>query len=238
MNFADIQTLIILLSVFFLGLTIGWWVRMLYHNTTKQTFSQELTQLRETHRMTRQAHEKTQQELAKLKKMYELLLQQKQQLTHALHQELYHADYLRVRKQLEEARKELDHSQAEVQKRERHIVRLVDLARTLKKQLPHPQSSESDELLDTTHLSQLSNLLEHSDNLEQIDGINSDIARKLQQLGISRYRQLAECTPTQLAQIKSLLGIDQEFAIKEWVLLAKQLVLTPLQAEKSLRQAS
>lgn len=233
----SIQTILISSSLFLVGLAIGWWVRMLYHSATKQTFLQELNQLRERHKLNRQEHEKTQQELAKLKEMYEFSLQQKKQLTSALTQELYHEDYLKLRKQLEQTRKQLDQSQAEVKRRERHILRLVDLARTLKKQLPHVQNAGSTESLTQAQALPLF-FSNQPDDLQQIDGITHEIARKLQQLGIHQFRQLAECTPSQLQQITELLGKEQELPVKEWVLLAKQLVLTPLKNTRQLRQAS
>ncbi len=132
-----------------------------------------------------------------------------------------HRDFMLVRQKLELARREIQLLKAELNRREDLVFDLSDIIHTLRK---HVRLHRQNQLKPVGYnIVKLPVTGPAEDNLELIEGMTDSIAHQLRSLGLVSYRQVAECTPPQLANIQRLLGGKQQLPLKQWVLSARQL---------------
>ncbi|MEZ5536458.1 MAG: hypothetical protein R3F02_12630 [Thiolinea sp.] len=130
-----------------------------------------------------------------------------------------HERFLKVRTELETARKGIQALKGMLSKLENENFALKEKIYKYRQQkntsLPlHPMPLYS---------KKLPLLNDGNDNLQSITGIDENIERKLHGMGIVSYRQLAECTPAQLLSIQKLVGAEQSLPLRSWVKAARQL---------------
>lgn len=227
----SIQIIIVILTSFTVGLGIGiaWLVFFSRRSIREQELEQELAGLNSNYR---QMREDTHELYVKLKTTQEKLAKshlERQQLLHLLKTTSGHKNFLKVRRQLETARLQIQVLTTKLHHREQQIFDLTDILHTLRKHLRLRGKNRTPAL--TAHVLQLPKtrpaLTAQQDDLQQIAGIDAHIARQLNSLGITRYRQLAECSPQHLATLQKMMGKDQILPLKQWTQSAQRLLIDP-----------
>lgn len=209
-----LQMIIITAVVFISGVLTGWWVTKRNSQKTEQRLLDELTGLRANYSYMREdAHElRVQLKQAKI---------QNARLMKMLESTSGHGRFLKVRTELETARKGIQALKAMLGRLENENFALKEKIYKYRQQKNtrsplHPMS---------LNVKQLPALNDGNDDLKRIDGINRDVERKLHSMGIISYRQLAECTPAQLLSIQNLAGSEQSLPLRDWVKAARRLFL-------------
>ena len=133
-----------------------------------------------------------------------------------------HRNFMLVRQKLELARREIELLKDELNRREDLVFDLSDVINTLRKHIRLRRQNQQLPV-GNNNIVKLPVMGPAEDNLELIEGMTDSIAHQLRSLGLVSYRQIAECTPQQLANIQHLLGGKQQLPLKQWVLSARQL---------------
>jgi len=216
MNLLAVQITLILFVVFVAGFGSGWILHKLTRRAIDRAWINELTRLRKRRLrlLSRACHYRHQLQQCKLQENHT-----QQQLAARSD----HIAFSHVRQQLETARTQLSTARLTLKQREQHILKLIDLVRLLKTQMhrerqqqrPHQTRQASPVIAylpDKRHAIQP----KQQDDFLVIEGITLDIARKLHQLGITSYRQLAECSPEQQHSMQKLIGKETLLPINRW----------------------
>ncbi|MGB0845279.1 MAG: hypothetical protein ACPGSM_01095 [Thiolinea sp.] len=208
-----LQAIVLTLISFSLGLLLGGWFISSRRKVTERKLQHELTGVKVNFQ---NAREDAHQVRSQLKQAEE----QKDKLLKTLEVTSGHKEFLLVRRKLELARREIQVLKAELNRREQLIFDLKDVILTLRKHLsirPQPQVKALNNVVRLPVVEQA------EDDLQQIEGLSAGIAHQLRSLGIVSFRQIAECSPQQLANIQRLIGQGQSLPLKHWVSAAEQL---------------
>lgn len=225
MLISTVLLFVILTVVLGTGSLLGWMLAR--HQTHKklQSLQNELEGVRVNFNHAREAEYQLRSEL-------DQTVASKETLARALKKDYGHDDFLRLRKQLESARQHIQNLIAEVNKRDQLCFDLKDEIQVLQKHLrarisPTPGNVVRLPLVETT-----------ADDLEQVEGIDKELAYKLRAMGIINYRQLAESTPAQLANIQRLIGEEKALPLRQWVRSANRLFQKKYQKFQAIPSAS
>ncbi|HPQ96519.1 MAG: hypothetical protein KDI44_01055 [Thiothrix sp.] len=139
-------------------------------------------------------------------------------LESALGPEPAHDTYLRIRKQLERARKTIERLKGELDLRMHQLQALEQARQQLKQRLERMQALPAPSRITRlpTPSSRRPGQISGHDDLQKIEGISPDTARKLQNLGFVSYRQLAECGNGEFRQIQKLLRLPDPRIMLAW----------------------
>lgn len=209
-----LQFMIISLCLLVFGTASGWLVVHRKGRKAEQRLLDELTGLRANYTYIREdAHElRVQLKRAEAKN---------ERLVKLLDSTSGHDRFLKVRTELETARKGIQALKSQLGRLENENFALKEKVRRYQQQQIagsplHPLRLDA---------GQLPALNDGNDQLQYIAGISAEIERKLHSMGIMGFRQLAECTPAQLQSIQKLVGNEQPLPLRDWVKAARQLFL-------------
>ncbi|HPE62058.1 MAG: hypothetical protein KDI15_02345 [Thiothrix sp.] len=126
--------------------------------------------------------------------------------------------YLKIRKQLERARKTIEKLKGELGLREHQLQELEQARQRLKQRLDQIQTLPAPARIASlpTPPSRHNGPVSGHDDLQKIEGISPDMARKLQNLGFISYRQLAECGNGEFRQIQRLFRLPDPRIMLAW----------------------
>ncbi len=216
MDLSALPLLSIGATIFLAGLGLGWLIprrQSVPRLPPKTALENELVDLRTRHHTLDQEHRDLRTKLKNTEA-------ERNENLRLLRTNSSHSDFLKVRKRLELAHKQLGMLIAALRQKEQQVDRLTDFARQLKTELgkyrqPLLAASNRPNHLPIVNCT--------ADDLQLIEGITTAIAHKLRYLGIINYRQLAECSPEQLQTIQTLLGENTPLPLAKWVKEARRL---------------
>ncbi len=210
----SIQLIVISALALLIGSLIGWFVVSRSRKKVEQRLMDELAGLRTNFAYVREdAHDLR----VKLKEAEA----QKVRLAQLLESTSGHDKFLKVRTELETARKGIQALKGLLGKREKENFLLKE---KIYKYRQHRNASSPLHPI-PLHLKKLPTLSDGKDDLQLIKGIDETIEHKLHSLGIVSYRQLAECSPAQLVSIQKLIGQNQALPLRHWVKAARELFI-------------
>lgn len=207
---------LITISVFALlvGVLIGWFLVSSSRKKFERKLIDELAGLRTNFAYVREdAHD--------LRVQLKEAEAQKVRLGQLLESTSGHDKFLKVRTELETARKGIQALKALLGKREKENFLLKE---KIYKYRQHRKAGSPLHPM-PLHLKKLPSLSDGNDDLQLIQGIDEVIEHKLHSLGIVSYRQLAECSPAQLMSIQKLIGQNQALPLRHWVKAAHELFI-------------
>lgn len=210
----SIQLIIISALALLAGMLIGWVVIGRIKKKIEQRLLDELTGLRTNFAYVREDAHDLRVQLKEAEK-------QRIRLSQLLESTSGHEKFLKVRTELETARKGIQALKALLGKREKENFLLKE---KIYKYRQHRNASSPLHPI-PLHLKKLPSLSDGKDDLKLIQGIDDLIEHKLHSLGIVSYRQLAECSPAQLMSIQKLIGQDQALPLRHWVKTARELFI-------------
>lgn len=208
------QWIIISVIALIAGLLIGWFMAIRSKQRIEHRLVDELIGLRTNFGYVREeAHD--------LRVRLKETEGQNARLSKLLESTSGHDKFLKVRTELETARKGIQALKGILGKREKENFALKE------KVYKYQQKKSAHSPLQPIplHLNKLPTLDDGKDDLRLIQGIDEVIEHKLRSLGIISYRQLAECSPAQLVSIQKLIGEDQALPLRHWVKAARELFL-------------
>lgn len=211
---APLHLVFIALPVLIIGVFAGWHIANRSSQKTEQRLVDELTGLRANFSYMREdAHE--------LRVQLKNAETQNTRLVKMLESTSGHDRFLKVRTELETARKGIQALKGMLGKLENENFALKE------KIYNYHQQKQTRSPLHPLPLNteQLPLLNDGNDDLQCISGIDQTIEHKLHSMGIVSYRQLAECTPAQLLSIQKLVGREQQLPLRDWVKVARQLFI-------------
>ncbi len=196
------------------GILIGWFLVINSRKKVERRLTDELVGLRTNFAYVREDAHDLRVQLKKAEV-------QKARLGKLLESTSGHDKFLRVRKELEVTRKGIQALKALLSQCEKENFLLKE---KIYKYQQYQKASSSLHPI-PSHLKKLPPLSDGKDNLQLIPGIDDATERKLHRLGIVSYRQLAECSPAQLASIQKLVGRSQTLPLHDWVKAARELFI-------------
>ncbi len=233
MSLLAIQITLILFLVFVLGVLVGWSIYKLMRRSIDKAWLNELLRLRKSRK-------KLVERACRYRQQSRKKETQRKQLMDLLETRTDHVTFSKVRQQLEHCRTQLHHANALLRQREQHILKLLDVVRLLKGQVDRHQAQSLTVLPNSPsnaipYASGHKHKVLPDDDFLVIEGITTEIARKLRQLGITSYRQLAECTPKQQQTIQQLIGQGNVLPIHRWTRTALDLYRNKYEAKPQAR---
>nr|CAA6829589.1 MAG: Unknown protein [uncultured Thiotrichaceae bacterium] len=209
------QLIIISATTLLAGFMIGWVVASKSKQKAEQRLMDELTGLRTNFDYVRE-------EAYDLRVRVKEAEEQKDRLTHLLDTTSGHDKFLKVRSELETARRGIQALKSMLGKQEKANFLLKE---KIYKYQQYRKANSPSLYPIPPHINKLPVLSDGNDDLQLIAGIDDMIDRKLHSLGIISYRQLAECGPAQLISIQQLIGEDQALPLRQWVKAARGLFI-------------
>lgn len=210
----SIQLIIFSTLALLVGVLIGWVLVGRSKKKIEQSLMDELAGLRTNFAYVREDAHDLRVQLKEAEK-------QRVRLSRLLESTSGHDKFLKVRTELETARKGIQALKALLGKREKENFLLKE---KIYKYHQHRNASSPLHPI-PLHLKQLPSLSDGKDDLKLIQGIDDLIEHKLHSLGIVSYRQLAECSPAQLMSIQKLIGQNQALPLRHWVKAARELFI-------------
>jgi len=209
-----LQAIILAVFSFSLGLLLGGWLIGSRRKASEKQLRNELVGLKANFRSAREdAHQ--------LRGQLKQAETRQSRMAKTLAVTSGHRDFMLVRQKLELARREIQLLKAELSRREDLVFDLSDVIHTLRK---HVRLRRQNQLKHAANnIVKLPVVGPAEDNLELIEGMTDNVAHQLRSLGLVSYRQIAESTPQQLANIQRLIGGKKQLPLKQWVLSARQL---------------
>lgn len=211
--YPSIEPVVIFSVALLLGMAIGWFIVIRKQQKIEYRLLDELVGLRTNFNYVREDAHVLRVQLREAEA-------QNLRLARLLKSTSGHDKFLKARTELETARKGIQALKSLLAQSEREKFALKE---QIYKQQHKKASSQVHPI--PLHVKKLPVLHDGQDDLRLISGINASIDRKLRSLGIISYRQLAECSPTQLNSIQRLVGQNRELPLRQWVKAARELFI-------------
>lgn len=209
-----LQIILVSTATLLAGVMIGWFLASRSKQKTEQDLMDELIGLRTNFDYVRE-------EAHHLRGQVKEAEAQKAHLVGVLESTSGHDKFLKVRTELETARKGIQALKSLLGEKDKENFLLKE--KIYKYRQYRKASSPLHPM--PVHLNHLPALSDGKDDLQLIVGINESIDHKLRDMGIISYRQLAECGSAQLMSIQKLIGQEQTLPLRQWVKAARALFI-------------
>ena len=210
MHALSLQLSVLLVGLFLIGLSLGWWLAIFFQRPAKDSCYQELIRLRHIHQRLQNDHIQLNTRLTACE-------QENNQLNETLKTATDLQIFEQVRTQLMLTRQQLHNTQQQLNKREQQLKQVIDLARLLKRQVKPIAPA-----LCLTHRTE--NLASSKYSLHLLPELDQEARMQLERLGILSCEQLAQFNPEQLKQTQSLLSQNKIMPLAKWVRQARELI--------------